>query len=382
MPYKFYYIIIWYFRSGGDSVSTGLMITLAIGIIGGILFYKMKIPAGVLVGSIVAVTILSVTTEVAVMPAKAKLLAQIITGAYIGSGIKKKDLMHLPYIIKPYATMMVIFLALNLTMGFIIHAISPMDLVTSMLCALPGGVSDTPLIAMDMGADVPKVAVVQFSRMLFGIAVMPIILSAVNKKIEKKLCVQTASSASSPTAEPSVKKDQPAKNPAPKRGAVPLIITLSVGAAAGILGDILPVTAGPLLFSMLAVTALKMFYEKSYLPLWFRRVAQVLSGCVIGCRIKHDDIMELRFVIIPAVVLLSAYVINCILTGHLLHKLYGIQRLEAMLSVSPAGATEMALIAADLGINSPDLIVLQVCRLMGVMAIFPQIISLVLSLAV
>ena len=357
-------------------MSTELLITLAVGTIGGILFYKMKVPAGVLVGSIVVVTALSISTDLAVMPAKSKLLAQIITGTYIGSGIKKKDLMHLPYIIKPYLTMMAIFALLNLSMGFIIHAISPMDLVTSMLCALPGGVSDTPLIAMDMGADVPKVAVVQFSRMLFGIAVMPVILAAINKKLENKAACsdQEGTEKVSKAAD-----DKKAANTAAKRGVGPLIITLAFGAVSGMIGNIIPISAGPLIFSMIAVTVFKMFYEKAYLPLWFRRVAQVVSGCVIGCRIKHDDIIELKYVIVPAIVLLTAYVINCIFTGHLLHKLYGMQRLEAMLSVSPAGATEMALIAADLGVNSPDLIVLQVCRLMGVMAVFPQIISFIIS---
>ena len=37
----------------------------------------------------------------------------------------------------------------------------------------------------------------------------------------------------------------------------------------------------------------------------------------------------------------------------------------------------MALIAADLGVESTNLVVLQICRLVGVMLIFPQIFNLV-----
>ena len=44
-----------------------------------------------------------------------------------------------------------------------------------------------------------------------------------------------------------------------------------------------------------------------------------------------------------------------------------------MLCLSPEGATEMALIAADLGVHSANLVVLQMCRLLSVMAFFPQI---------
>lgn len=84
--------------------------------------------------------------------------------------------------------------------------------------------------------------------------------------------------------------------------------------------------------------------------------------------------------LLPAVILVVGYFLNCVLTGYLLHRLFGISRREGMLSVSPAGATEMALISADLGVCSADLIVLQICRLIGVMAVFPQIFPLVISL--
>ena len=48
-------------------------------------------------------------------------------------------------------------------------------------------------------------------------------------------------------------------------------------------------------------------------------------------------------------------------------------RKEAMLMMTPAGASDMALIASDLGINSPALIVVQVARLFVADAIMPQV---------
>ena len=51
-----------------------------------------------------------------------------------------------------------------------------------------------------------------------------------------------------------------------------------------------------------------------------------------------------------------------------------------MLSLSPAGATEMALIAADLGVHSTNLVVLQICRLLAVRVIVPQILALLSNL--
>ena len=64
-------------------------------------------------------------------------------------------------------------LCLNLIMGFVIHKVTDLDWITSFMCAVPGGMSDTPIIAADMGGNGGKVAVMQFSRLLAGIGLFP-----------------------------------------------------------------------------------------------------------------------------------------------------------------------------------------------------------------
>ena len=48
---------------------------------------------------------------------------------------------------------MLSLLLVNLVLGFLIWLCSPLDMLTAMLCAVPGGMSDTPIIAADLGAD-------------------------------------------------------------------------------------------------------------------------------------------------------------------------------------------------------------------------------------
>lgn len=331
-----------------------------------------------LVGAIFAVSTLSVATPYALMPTSAKIAAQIITGAYIGSGIKKQDLLHLPRIIGPYVMLMAGFFILNVLSGLLIYMLSPLDLLTALLCAMPGGVSDTPLIAMDMGADAGKVAVLQFVRLVFGIGALPLLIVAVDRMVGKRGQNDAASPASQAETTPPPEPDAP--KPVRKVAALALAVTLLAATAGGLLGKGLGVPAGALVFSMLVTTALKMLYRDTYLPLWCRRVAQVLSGCCIGSQMTSGDLLEMRYLILPAVILIVGYFANCVFMGWLLHRCFKIPRVEAMLSVSPAGATEMALISADLGVNSPDLIVLQVCRFVGVMLLFPQLIRLLLVL--
>lgn len=258
-----------------------------------------------------------------------------------------------------------------MVMGFIIWVVSPMDLLTSMLCALPGGISDTPLIAMDMGADAAKVALMQFVRMVFGIGVLPSLIVWFDTLMEKD-----------PEKRKTTEKAAVQKRKAAEGSALRLIMTLAISAVGGIAGKLAGIPAGTLVVSLLVVLIFKLTINKAYLPTWCRRVAQVLSGCVIGCRMKYEDVLELRYLFVPALLLLAGYVLNCIVVGIILSRKFGFSRREGMLSVSPAGATEMALIAADLGVDSPDLVVLQIGRLVGVLTVFTQVISLIVNLIV
>ena len=45
-----------------------------------------------------------------------------------------------------------------------------------------------------------------------------------------------------------------------------------------------------------------------------------------------------------------------------------------MLAATPAGASDMALISSDLGVNSKEVIELQIIRMVVVIVVFPQVI--------
>ncbi len=53
---------------------------------------------------------------------------------------------------------------------------------------------------------------------------------------------------------------------------------------------------------------------------------------------------------------------------------------KPMLITTPAGASDMALISNDLGVENTDIIILQVLRAVIVMSLFPQIINLILHI--
>lgn len=83
--------------------------------------------------------------------------------------VTTEDLKRLPMVLRHYLVVMFSFLVLNLLVATFIYRVTDLNLLTSLFCATPGGrMTDTPLVAMDMGADASMVAMMQFVHMVFG----------------------------------------------------------------------------------------------------------------------------------------------------------------------------------------------------------------------
>lgn len=335
-----------------------LFFTLIIGLIGGYIFLKLKVPGGMMVGSIVFISLLNITTDAVSMPPFAKTFAQIVAGAFIGAGIETDDLARLKFITKPALIILSGMLVINIITGFLIYFTSPLSLVTSFMCAIPGGMSDMPLISADMGADPSKVAVMQFIRMIFGVGVFP---SVIAKATRSKAFLMDDENA--PVRVVSVNKNN-----------FNLLLTILVAVIFGIIGKASSIPAATMVMSMFSIIMFKIFTGRAYLPKWVRRFAQMISGAYIGSEIGINELIDMKVIVMPALILIMGYLIGCFIMGKLLNKMFDMPIREAMLASIPAGASDMALISADLGVQSTDLVVLQIIRLVTVVSVFPQVI--------
>lgn len=344
-----------------------LLITLAIGTAFGFLFFKLKVPGGYMVGAVVAVAAINIIWGAGYMPKDSKTLVQIIAGSFIGCSMEKSDIKRLPKIIKPTLIMLSAFLLLNLITGFIIYIVSPLDLVTSLMSTVPGGISDTPIIAASMGADAPKVAVMQIVRQVLGIGVLPSLIMFYDKR--KRVPDAHVGDVYSEKRKKSSTKSWQA-----------LLMTLAVAAVFGVLGKWSRFPSGSFVFPIVAVLILKLKFDFAYLPRWMKQGAQVLSGCYIGSVITMKDVIDLRYLLVPLAIIILGYIANCFGTGILISKTCGFSKKEAMLITTPAGASDMALISSDIGVENTDVVILQVVRAVVVMTLFPQIVNLICCL--
>lgn len=343
-----------------------MLLTLAAALGMGVLVFKLNVPGGMLVGAILGAAALNIATGQAYIFPQARVLAQALTGAYIGCMMTREDVRHLPRLIRPYFFVLVSLLVLNLVMAAVFFHTTDLDLLTCLFCAAPGGMSDTPLIAMDMGADGSVVAVMQFVRMIFGMGCLPTVILLSDRLLEPEAAKALES-----------RIQQQHKRVQAKPTLLGFLPTMCLAMAAAGLGKLSGVPAGALSAALIVTVALKLSGRCPGMPMWLRRVAQVVSGCCIGSGITREQIFAMRQLALPAVALCLGYMACCVGAGLVLSRLFHISPREAMLTLSPAGATEMALIAADLGVESTNLVVLQICRLVGVMLIFPQIFCLI-----
>ena len=340
-----------------------LLLTLAVAAVCGYALFKLKVPGGMIVGGLIGVSVLGICFSKAYLPTQAKTLTQILAGAYIASTVKNEDLKHMPRIIKPYLLLVFGYMLLNLVMGLLVKLAAPqMSLLTAFMCCVPGGMTDIPIIAADMGADVTKVAALQFVRLIFGLGLFPsLISSSLNKARDKS------------GAKPKAKAKRTG-------AALQIAITLAIAVACGLAGKLTGIPAGTILFTIIGVLVYKLLGGDAFIPLWMRRIAQVLTGAYIGTCFTYQSCLELGMLWLPAVILAVGYSANCLLMGKLVPKLTHLNKAESMLIATPAGASDMALISADMGITNPEVSVILVMRMISVVSVFPHVILLFISL--
>ncbi|MDD2463360.1 MAG: AbrB family transcriptional regulator [Desulfobulbus sp.] len=340
-----------------------IILTLLIGGAIGYLGRKLKIPGGFLVGSLVGAAVYNIFTGTAFLPKETKTVIQIIAGAFIGCIMEKSDVQRLPQIIRPIGFMIGGLIILNLCGGFLIWKSSSLDLLTSLMSIVPGGISDTPIIAADMGADGPKVAVMQIIRQILGIGVFPGMIMLYDR----------ATGSHDLEGHGYIEKRKKSKT----HSAGACLCTLAVATIFGLAGKFSGIPSGTFMFAIISTLVLKLSFDFAYIPRPLKLFAQILSGSYLGSTICMNDVMELQAMIIPLIIIITGYALNCLVTGSLIRKFCSFTKKESMLITTPAGASDMALISSDLGVNNTDVIILQVVRAVVVMTFFPQVMYLI-----
>lgn len=348
-----------------------IIFTFFVALLGAWIAKKLKMPAPGMTGSMILVGIVSVFTSQMYFPNFVKVLAQIITGAYIGQQISKHDVHSLRYLYRPILLLLIMLSLNTFVMGFIISTLCQIDITTALLSCVSGGVMDMSLISMDMGAQTQVVAFMQLIRLCGILLLLPYWIKFLYRNISEENIVDKQKGY--------VEIKHPLNGFLTKyiqKDVHKFCFTFILCLSFGLIGFQLGIPAGALTFSLLLSLLLKINTSVTYVPYNVRFFAQLLAGSLVGCSFTYQSITLLQTLWLPAVLLLISYFFLNYGYARITQHYQLLDFKSAIFASSPAGASDISLIAQDFGADMPKVAIIQIIRLIYSIAIMPLFIRL------
>lgn len=341
------------------------VLTLLAGVAGWQLAARWKLPAPAMLGSMLAVGLTNILFDYAALPMAVKVFAQAISGAFIGMQIGRKDVARMRGLIVPFLLLAVMLTVNTFVVGIAIQKLCGWDWITALLSCVAGGVTDISLIAMEMDADVGTVAMMQTARLVGVLLFFPYWIQFVTRHEPKTAAV---------TEEKPLDAAHTPLDRLISTRSSRIVFTLLLSIGLGYLGNASGLPAASMVFPMIAVAALNCTTSVCAVPLAIKNIAQLLAGSLVGVSITAATFSSLSSTLVPVgLLLLSYWTVNGLYSG-ICKRTKLLDLKSAMFASAPGGATDMSLIAADLGADLSQIALIQVLRAAYVVAVMPPLI--------
>ncbi|MBS6397798.1 MAG: AbrB family transcriptional regulator [Clostridiales bacterium] len=340
-------------------------LTMLVAAFGGYVGKKLRIPAGMMVVSMVLVGILNAGFGKAYFYDPLTKVVQILAGILVGSKLDKKAVSELRKIILPTGVLVLCMMILNVCASLLIIRFSPLDLTTAMFASAPGGMADMTIMSADFGANSAYVAIIQVSRQLAIFLFMPSIIRLMNREQLAENAAKMAVEAEKETEEKPVER---------------LLIVAVIAAVSSLVCIRLDINGGAIIGSMVASGVYCATGHSYPYPDFLKNSLQVLTGAYTGLKLTREVIQMLPVLGIPILCVMSCILIFAILIARIVERISGIDRATCMLASTPGGLSEMSLLSEELGADTVKIASMQTVRMFSVILLFPPVISGLLEL--
>ena len=158
------------------TTSPGLLIYLGLGLVGGALGAKLKIPAGALIGAMLIIILFKMTMKMHwEIPKGFSFALQVFLGIMVGATFQPELLNVMKRIALPVFISCVVLVGAGALMAIIFNRIGFVDFGTAYLGTSPGAMSALIAMALDSGAQPMLVVCFHFVRVVFVILTAPFI---------------------------------------------------------------------------------------------------------------------------------------------------------------------------------------------------------------
>lgn len=347
----------------------GFLHLFAIGIPGWLALRLVRLPAAPMMGAMLSSALFALKgLGLPGVPAGANLILQIVLGLFIGVRVTPEARLEFAGSAPVALLASAWWLSLPLGLGWMVTRWFGLDLSTSLLGTVPGGIAEMSLLALSLNADAALVAMMQFCRLAAVLVGMPFLSAWINRRMGDQKPARPK-----PDCGPAV-----GKTPAFTRRGMAAALVLAV--LGGLAGSWAGLPAGAFVGAM-AVTGIASVsgLRLCPLPAAFRTAAQVGLGGLIGLNVTPEVIGVFRAMLFPTLAVTVAMVAWGILLAFMVRRSTGWNLMTCLIATCPGGITQLASIADELGADPLRVSLLHLVRLFTIFLVLPPLITRILA---
>ena len=150
-----------------------MVLTLALGGIGGILFHELHMPLPWMIGALVFTVVASLSGAPLVRPKRLRLYMVPVLGVMLGAGFTPEAIRHASEWIASLSMLLVYAVGITAMVSYYLVRVAKWDAATSYFSASPGGFGEMALLGEAMGADDRKISLNHSVRIMLTVLVIP-----------------------------------------------------------------------------------------------------------------------------------------------------------------------------------------------------------------
>ena len=151
--------------------------TLVIGTAGGALFLLANLPGGLISGAMIAVGVAAIAGRPLVVPAHLTQTVLVLLGISLGSLVSRQLLQHMGAYPLTIGLLALATFCSTFGSSLYLQRVHGWDRTSAFLAGSPGALSQITMLAIERGADVSGIAVVQTMRVIILTAALPMLLA-------------------------------------------------------------------------------------------------------------------------------------------------------------------------------------------------------------
>ena len=307
------------------------LMTLAIGIPGGALFWLLNLPLPWMLGAMAATTIAAISgVRVSLMPGL-RLAFITILGVMLGSAFTPEVVKGIVLWLGSFAWLALYVVIATALIWLYYRRLARYDSVTAYFSAAPGGLNEMILAGGALGGDERRISMSHAARVLIAIFALSFGYRWFGDYV--------------PVVAPTLSSEA--------MNWLDWLLLTGCGVVGFVVARALRIPAyalvGPMVLSAL-VHALGITHSRP--PVWLVAAAQVVVGAMVGSRFDGAAPIMVGKALILAVFATAALLVLAAIFGEAVEATLGIPFSAALLAFAPGGLAEMSLIALSLDIDA------------------------------